>query len=293
MKDYFEKANKSRDDDRYNYWQKHRQIATSAILEASQKSAASNSIIILGAGNCDDIDINTLASVFSRIVLVDIAEISLNKAYHSFFKSTQDKVMLRGNVNLLPIDTSDFYLKLKELLEERASVEDILNLVNYTRISMKHSILQDLKGKFDIVVSSAIYTQLFEARLNEILNSYSNFYDSTQKNKILDELQGFGYELIDQYNNLLTFLTKEHGVIVSWSDVAHIHELSTSQASGPPKHLPVDKLFPSATHGISGLMSNLEPNTVVMKYWQWPFNHIISYYVVLLYGISHNGNRQI
>lgn len=293
MKDYFEIVNKLRDDDRYDYWQEHRQVATSFILEASQKSTESNSIIILGAGNCDDIDINKLASIFSRIVLVDITETSLNKAYHSFSKFTQEKVVLRGNVDLLSIDTSDFYPKLKRLLEQRASVEDILNLINYTRTSMKSSILQDLKGKFDVVVSSAIYTQLFEARLNEILNSCSNSYDSTQKNKIMNEIQRLGRELIEQYNNLLTFLTKKHGVIVTWSDVAHIHELSDSQASGPPQQLPMDKLFPSATHGIGNLISKLEPNTITLKYWNWPFNHVISYYVVSLYGVYHNENMSI
>lgn len=139
-------------------------------------------------------------------------------------------------------------------------------------------------GKFDVVVSSAIYTQLFEARAYEIYKQYRDNYSPKEQEEIFQSIQKISSMLVELFNATQCSLAKDEGIIVTWSDIAHLHELSPSEAAGHPFKIPAEKLF---TAGVCGLKTLSYMITgFLVKWWEWPFNFGRIYKTVAIAGIK-------
>lgn len=75
----------------------HRQHQTNAIL---QQAPAGGRVCFLGAGNCNDLDLDRLAGQFSELHLVDIDTKALQRAAARQTPTTAAKLRLHGGIEL-------------------------------------------------------------------------------------------------------------------------------------------------------------------------------------------------
>lgn len=76
----------------------HRQRVTQLLLEKKHETAPS--LCVLGAGNCNDLDLKRLTTEYSRVDLVDIDSAALQRAVESQAVQAQDALRLHGEYDL-------------------------------------------------------------------------------------------------------------------------------------------------------------------------------------------------
>jgi hypothetical protein len=143
------------DDNRFNVWKEYRDSLTNHLLEVIDKLNNRPDIIIIGAGNSDDIDLRKLEEKSNKLVLTDIDDLAL--------KSAKEKYQL-NNVDLISIDYlgfednalwNNFLTNIIKL--EVSKYEDYINMMFD---SAKPLQFRKYQNKFDYVIVSPIYTQL-------------------------------------------------------------------------------------------------------------------------------------
>ncbi|OPX92840.1 MAG: hypothetical protein A4E53_00327 [Pelotomaculum sp. PtaB.Bin104] len=141
------------------------------ILEALENLKSKESVIVFGAGPCNDIPLELLTENFSQVILVDIDIISTQKAIERL------DISLRSKVKIIQMDISgldELFAKIKRLSSINASVNEIellLNTYEYKSIEL----LPEINTKYDLSISSCVATQLVTPYITHILrDNYIN-----------------------------------------------------------------------------------------------------------------------
>jgi hypothetical protein len=127
----------------------HRGALTAIALEGGGDSLA-----LLGAGNCNDVDLKTLAQRFQEIHLVDVDEESLRRAQQRQGPGVADKLVLHA-----PIDLSG---ALGELASFGAKAPTADRITAFPAACTER-VLAALPRKFDTVVSTCLLSQLMHS----------------------------------------------------------------------------------------------------------------------------------
>lgn len=106
---------------------------------------------ILGAGNCNDVDLPALASRFAEIHLVDIDEGALQRARTRQPPAVAVKLVLHA-----PIDVSGALSRLTEFRDKTRTPTQVALLSG----SGCASVREELPGTFDAVLSACVLSQL-------------------------------------------------------------------------------------------------------------------------------------
>jgi hypothetical protein len=128
----------------------HRQRLTSALLACASKNGGR--LCILGAGKCNDVDLEQLAERFSEIHLVDIDPPALASAVAR--QSPAVRARLRPHV---PVDLSGMSSKRLSKWHRKPPTRAELEAFEATTLA---SIVSRLPGPFEVVASACILTQL-------------------------------------------------------------------------------------------------------------------------------------
>jgi hypothetical protein len=90
---------RSRDD--WELYRGHRERLTAVIDSlAAARSATAGTLVLLGAGNCNDVDLPTLAGRFAEIHLVDIDGAAIDRARQRQPAELRGRIVTHGNVDL-------------------------------------------------------------------------------------------------------------------------------------------------------------------------------------------------
>lgn len=167
-------------------FENHRRHTTQTICDAKKLlplTGAELSIAILGAGNGNDLDLETIANTYSKIHLFDFDPIALE-----YLESTQlgSASLAEAIVIEPPVDLSGISNVLDNL-PPKLSESWILELADKTRIAK--NVLPD--RQFDVVVSTCLTTQL----LSSIVNSLGD--DSPYKNFMMLAIRDGHLKLLD------------------------------------------------------------------------------------------------
>lgn len=85
----------------WTLYAEHRARLTALITEAAGQSAApAGPLCLLGAGNCNDVDLESLAATFAEIHLVDIDPAALARARERLAPGVRERVVLHGGIDL-------------------------------------------------------------------------------------------------------------------------------------------------------------------------------------------------
>lgn len=91
MIDFQQMLNKDTDSKRRELWSAHREAVKDLFDKIIQNKDVTDRVGILGAGNCDDLDLEYLASKCKELVLFDIDYQSMQIAVEKLDVSTRSK----------------------------------------------------------------------------------------------------------------------------------------------------------------------------------------------------------
>jgi len=131
----------------WNLYAEHRQ----RVDELLQARAPGDRLCILGAGNANSHDLQSLAARFAEVHLVDLDPIALDLAVERQAPAARDRIALHA-----PIDLSGI---LALLPAWRGLPPSIAELESLSR-SVPDDIGRALPGPFDVVVSDCLFTQI-------------------------------------------------------------------------------------------------------------------------------------
>jgi hypothetical protein len=135
--------------DAWDLYAGHRARFTDALIESSKPG---DRVCILGAGPCNDIDLERMAGRFSEIHLVDIDKAALTGAVRRQSMPVRDRLRVHA-----PVDLSGFESRLKHWKRVTPTPREI------DAMGMGSSTLRSfavLEGPFDLVVSACVLTQM-------------------------------------------------------------------------------------------------------------------------------------
>jgi len=127
----------------------HRARQTQAILDAAP---AGGRVCFFGAGNCNDLDLERLASHFDELHLVDIDLKALQRAKARQTEGTQTKLQLHGGIEL-----SGLLARLDDTKRPLRTFTDI----EATLGPATERVLSKLPGDLDLAVSCCVTTQIY------------------------------------------------------------------------------------------------------------------------------------
>ena len=146
--DYHRKNNQATQA-RWDSFAEHRLRVTALALEGPGQTLA-----VLGAGNCNDLDLPALAARFRAIHLVDLDEESLVRARDRQPESVRERLVLHA-----PVDLSGAFDRLAAFKGKPATAAEQARLVGES----VQKILQALPGPFDVVLSACMLSQLMHS----------------------------------------------------------------------------------------------------------------------------------
>ncbi|MCY9666420.1 hypothetical protein M5X11_15865 [Paenibacillus alginolyticus] len=291
MNEFYEQLNKERENNRWTEWENHRSEITNLVHLATRQLPHQSSAIILGAGNCDDLDLISLIGNYDNVALADVDLPAMMNAVCPLEMTMRDKINLIST-DFTKLDEINFYRNLKDLFDKKVSAEHIIEFLNCCISQLDEiQILTHFKGEFQVVISSALYTQLFYMNALQIFAPYVEGYKQEEITTIMDGLLEIRNVVIQNYNDLLVELAAPHAVIVVWSDVLKI--------SPDNSFLEAVNSFPTESEKIKFIINEVKrkgrmegmfglqdiQNRLAIKgrnfhYWIWPYsakNHCLTF----------------
>ena len=137
-------------------WQRfagHRARVTALALEQPPVEPGA-SLAVLGAGNCNDLDLPAIAQRFQQVHLVDLDQEALARARARQPADVASRLVLHA-----PVDLSGAFDRLPRFRAKPASAVELANL---PRTSLE-SVRQALPGNYDVVMSTCFLSQLMQS----------------------------------------------------------------------------------------------------------------------------------
>jgi hypothetical protein len=135
----------------WEYFASHRVEIQKLVLPDVTALAPSPRLCVLGAGNCNDIDLNELAASFSEVHLVDIDRAAMEDAVRRQAVTQPARIRLHGGVDLTGI--ADVFPAWEQ--ESPTSPE-----VSEAAARATQRVVPPVGGPFDVVLSPCLLSQL-------------------------------------------------------------------------------------------------------------------------------------
>lgn len=140
-------------------WEQHRKI-TSKLIEGAFNGKVSPDILIVGAGNCNDVDIVDIMKKSARVDLIDIDGDSVKEALKAKVPYSLEKKARVISTDITPISKNGGlpYGVLKSLLNSR----DVSAFTEkMQKLCTGRADLHDCLSQYDVIVILPVFTQLF------------------------------------------------------------------------------------------------------------------------------------
>ncbi|MEK3723053.1 hypothetical protein [Paenibacillus sp. FSL H8-0034] len=227
MSIFYRDLNHERIQDRWLEWESHRHEINLLISRSLTDGNERNRAIVLGAGNCDDLDLHYFCDVFEQLTLVDIDALSLQEGVSRLAPELLGRIELLGSIDFTKLDQVNFYSRFNDLLQRKALTSEISSfLTQIPSEIVRCSLLEPWKGRFSVVISSAVYTQIFYIHVLTLLAIHASSYTAEEITVLLDGLKTLRDCMVKAYNDLMVYLLEEAGTIIAWSDVVKFDEQS-------------------------------------------------------------------
>jgi len=298
MEKFFNSLNNSRSSDRYKLWENHRKSINYTMKDTIDLYNVSGNIIIFGSGNCDDIDFTFLDEHFSEIHLVDIDRENLQKSVDKLDKNIKDKIIVMGGIDITGLQEYDFFNKFRNVLETGNLRRVRKFLIQAQNGINNENILEKFTHKFDMVATSAMYSQIFYPEAMFTMDEYKELYSVKDLRSLAQELKLLTNIIVDQFNLLLKDVGKEDSYVIGWTDVIEFDERSIVEfgkmVSNPMKRKGINhfteiiskfgnSLLVGSDRGVKGLMEIIDEEKTLIRDWLWPFSENKIY---LIFGIT-------
>ena len=243
-------------------------------------------VVIVGAGNLFDINLEEISVNSTGITLADI-DIELVEKGLADRKIEQHKISI-VKTELGSMDSNDIFNNIDAFInsDDVGGMKELLN--NYTFGTSEYS----AKGTFDTVFLSSVYTQLFIPQFLEKLRT--SVLAEKRRHVFLETALGFSARLIARINDEIVDLGKKDAIICAWSDILE-YQNNDNALSDINIHIEdvewMDAFFNAylenyghglGSYGISDLADRLVE--VGYKWMMWPFDESRSLIVKIIRG---------
>jgi hypothetical protein len=142
-----------------------------ALLAERAAPDAGSRLCVLGAGNCYDVDLERLASLYREVHLVDIDAAALDRAWER-----QSATVRARLVRHRPLDLSGVLERLERWRELDVTAEELMGHPGAAAVEL----LSALPGGFETVVSTCLLSQLQFAVVN-VLSPAHPLFDAVRQ----------------------------------------------------------------------------------------------------------------
>ena len=202
---------------RFESWKTYRKKITTSVVTSF--GDAPNELLIIGAGNCDDLDLNVLSETFGKLYLSDIDEKALQSAVTKY-------QIEKEKVRLLPTEYTGIagHIEWKDFVTEAVKIKhdkDVRTLMKkYKQLILAHTFLPNYERQFKRIIISPIYTQLLFPQLQANLQTLENLnYNQHLIDFIRRSFLNLMTVLIDTFNKNVIKLLAQDGQIIAISDI--------------------------------------------------------------------------
>ncbi|MFE4133552.1 hypothetical protein [Peribacillus sp. YIM B13482] len=289
METYQREMNHNRDEFRKMRWKQHRSQVTGLFDAVFSKKEIVDKMAIVGAGNCDDLDIDYLAAKCNSIYLFDIDMESMEKGIENLPEHTRKKIQL-VEIDVTGLDKMDFDHHLSSMLDRGEKAEEIIQYVKdaENRLGrLSESIFANHYNGFDVIATSAIYTQLFYNWAKELLSDYSNQYQNKDAEEIKNGLLDLRDEIVRTLNHSISKCIKENGFYITWTDILKIEPEymdTINEGLGAIFVLASNVGYGAALIGIKSFIEKVGKSELSLRYWPWDFNANKQYLTIGIIG---------
>jgi hypothetical protein len=268
---------------RFEAWEKYRnQLTTILLKEFDCSNHTLDQILLLAAGNCDDIDLLKLAQCTNKILLSDVDIKSLQNAEKRYQEITEKIQLLPSEYTGLASHEkwNDFIyiiLQMKTKSEIDLYIQDVFNTIE------QYTFLTNYEKKMDGVILAPIYTQLL---YQQLLTNLNVLKELRFNRKLIDYLQATFFEkmpkLITTFNKNIIRLLHEKGTLIVISDIFEVEKNSTIQKTIENHYYTLGKMdeyyeiyqneygYGFGDFGLADLERHLQKKR---HYWlKWPFS---------------------
>ncbi|MET1178896.1 hypothetical protein ABG775_13210 [Peribacillus simplex] len=289
MEIYQRKMNHNRDEYRKLRWQQHRLQVTGLFDAVFSKKAFADKVAIVGAGNCDDLDLEYLATRCNSIYLFDIDMESMEKGTAKLPERTRKKIQL-VEIDVTGLDKVDFEHDLSSMLDRGETAKGITQYLKETENrlgQLSESVFANYYNDFDIVATSAIYTQLFYNWAKELFSDYEHQYQKEGAEEIKNGILDVRDEIVRKMNHSISKCTKQNGFYITWTDILKIEPEymdTINEGMNAIFALASNVGYGAALIGVKTFIENVDKSELSLRYWTWDFNANKQYLTIGIIG---------
>lgn len=293
METYQRKMNHNRDEYRKLRWKHHRIQVTGLFDAVFSKKAFVDKVAIVGAGNCDDLDIEYLATKCNSIYLFDIDMESMEKGTANLPERTREKIQLI-EIDVTGLDKVDFDHHLSSMLNHGETAKGIFRYLKDTENrlgQLSERVFANYYNDFDIVATSAIYTQLFYNWAMELLSDHANHYQKKDAEEMKNGILDVRDEIVRTVNHSISKCTKQNGFCITWTDILKIEPEymdTINEGLNAIFALASNVGYGAALIGVKTFIEKLDKSELTLRYWPWDFQENKQYLTIGIIG-RNNG----
>lgn len=218
-KDFFNFCNANNSPNRPVEWRGHRDILTRHFRKTFENYGPFENIAILGAGNCDDIDLSYLTRQCNDITLFDLDDDALQEAKRKYHLHNA-YVKTVGDIEFTGLRQAGFYEEFNRRLTSKQAVEDVIEYIRKIASTFDNQdLIEQYKNKYYLVLSSPVQTQLCYPPALGVLVANEKNYTNDEVSVIDDEIRILHNLACDKYHDFLTALGREKSIYFIWTDV--------------------------------------------------------------------------
>ncbi len=267
--------------DRFTRWRPYRDEITTMIQSHLSEGTRVASLLVLGAGNCDDVDLNALSILADTLTLADIDAEAMAVGVRKY-EVPADRIALIP-LDFLGFPAAGFFAEARAFLNRPFSHKDLRRF--WQRVTVPLTMDRFPPGfteAFDIIILTPIYTQFILPLVTTWLASIdASQVPKDRRKTFIEGLLEILPRCIDRFNAAISRLLKATGVCFAWSDIFQTQIGSTfdaevQKALATPASM--DALydgyfsrygFGSGDYGLFSLEAQLEKN--FHRWLSWPF----------------------
>ena len=289
METFQKEMNGHRAEFRWDLWSQHRKQVSALFEHAFSKCLTVNQIAIFGAGNCDDLDLEKLAARCQSIHLFDIDLESMEKGVGNLSSETREKIRL-VKLDVTGLDRIHIEAELTRLFVNRVDASEItayLKMVEGKMANLSAEVFAEYQNQFDVVATSAIYTQLFYNWGLAVLEKHRSYYHNDAVENIKESLLDVRDRIIMVLQDSLFSSCTEKGFYITWTDALQMEESYReimNKGVNAVFGLASEVGFGAALLAIQSFMGKVDKSAFYLKYWVWDFNEIKQYLTFGLLG---------
>lgn len=214
---------------------------------------------------------------------------SMEKGTANLPERTRKKIQL-VEIDVTGLDKVDFNHHLSSMLDRGETAKGIIQYLKETENrlgQLSESVFANYYNDFDIVATSAIYTQLFYNWAKELLSDYEHQYQKKGAEEIKNGILDLRDEIVRKMNHSISKCTKQNGFCITWTDILKIEPEymdTINEGMNAIFALASNVGYGAALIGVKTFIENVDKSELSLRYWTWDFNANKQYLTIGIIG---------